>query len=326
MAATPNHHSGVYVSLKDLIRLQHQASGFSFLPRQPVHSLLAGRHSSRLRGRGLDFEELRQYRPGDDIRTMDWKATKRSGEPYVRVYTEERERPVLLIVDQRISMFFGSRRNMKSVTAAEAAALAAWKVVDAGDRVGGVVFNDEETREIRPQRSKKTVMRILQRIVEQNNALSVERDISPSKEMLDRSLEKAVQLAGHDYLICVISDFYGLSDKTLHIVKQLSRHNDVLLLPVYDPLARTLPEDASLVISDGSRQVLLDGSTGRLKKRFPEFLKGRLGSLADGLTRFGVPILPLTTDRPVAAQVRETLGYTPGKQGGSGKVAVRGSR
>lgn len=317
---------GVYTSLQDLIRLQHQATGFSFLPRQPVHSLLSGRHASRLRGRGLDFEELRQYQPGDDIRTMDWKATKRARQPYVRVYTEERERPVLLVVDQRISMFFGSQVNMKSVTAAETAALAAWRVVGAGDKVGAIVFNDREIREIQPRRSKKTVMQILQRIVEQNNELSVNKDIPSNTKMLDQALEKAVHLAGHDYLICVISDFSGLSEKSLHHVKLLVRHNDVMLLPIYDPLAKELPPDSSLVISDGSRQVLLDSRDNRLQKRFPEFLKGRLKTLSDALNKFGVPILPIHTTESVALQVRKTLGYRPGKQQSVGKVAIRGSR
>lgn len=317
---------GVYTSLQDLIRLQHQATGFSFLPRQPVHSLLSGHHASRLRGRGLDFEELRQYQPGDDIRTMDWKATKRARQPYVRVYTEERERPVLLVVDQRISMFFGSQVNMKSVTAAEAAALAAWRVVDAGDKVGAIVFNDHAIREIKPRRSKKTVMQILQRIVEQNNELSVSNGIRSNPENLNLALEKAVHLAGHDYLICVISDFSGLSEKSLHHVKKLVRHNDVMLLPIYDPLAKELPLDSSLVISDGSKQVLLDSRDKRLQKRFPEFLKARLKTLTDALNKFGVPVLPIHTTESVALQVRKTLGYRPGKQQSAGRVAVRGSR
>ena len=321
-----NNTAGVYTTLQDLIKLQYQATGFSFLPKQPVHSLLSGRHSSRLRGRGLDFEELRQYRPGDDIRTMDWKATKRCGEPYVRVFTEERERPVLLVVDQRISMFFGSQINMKSVTAAEAAALAAWRVVDSGDKVGAIIFNDHEVREIKPRRSKKTVMQILQRIVEQNNSLSVSRDIQSNKEMLNQALEKTVHLAGHDYLVCIISDFFGLSDKSLHHVKQLCRHNDVMLSLIYDPLAKKLPENENLVISDGKKQILLDSRESRLKERFPELLQNRLKTLTDNLDKFGVPVLPIDTTEPVALQVRKILGYRPGNQARSGRVAVRGSR
>ena len=111
----------VYVNLHQLVRLQHRATGLSFLPRQPVHSLLSGRHASRIRGRGLNFEEIRAYHAGDDVRTIDWKVTARTRSPHTRVFTEERDRAALLLVDQRIGMFYGTRVNMKSVTAAEAA-------------------------------------------------------------------------------------------------------------------------------------------------------------------------------------------------------------
>jgi len=127
---------GVYVQLDELAKLQHKASGFSFLPKQPIHSVLSGRHASKLRGRGLNFEELRNYLPGDDTRHIDWKVTARTRTPYVRVYTEEKDRTVWLLVDQRVCMFFGSTKRMKSVVAAEVAALSAWRVLSVGDRTG----------------------------------------------------------------------------------------------------------------------------------------------------------------------------------------------
>ena len=126
----------VRVDVAHLRNLAGPAKGLRFLPRQHARSVLNGRHASRLRGRGLNFEELRGYLPGDDVRAIDWKVTARMGEPYVRVYTEERDRPALIVVDQRMSMFFGSRLNMKSVTAAEAATVAAFAILEQGDRVG----------------------------------------------------------------------------------------------------------------------------------------------------------------------------------------------
>jgi len=94
--------AGVYMPLDDLIRLEHRTRGaFSFLPRQPVHSLLSGSHASRMRGRGLNFEELRGYLPGDDVRSIDWTVTARTGKTHVRVSSEERDRPAVLVLDQR---------------------------------------------------------------------------------------------------------------------------------------------------------------------------------------------------------------------------------
>ena len=121
--SNPRHR--IHPTLDDLVRLQFETRDFTLLPRQPVHSLLSGRHASRLRGRGLTFEELRDYRPGDDIRSIDWRATARLRKPHVRVYSEERERPVLLVVDQRMTMFFGSARTTKATAAAEVAAMTA---------------------------------------------------------------------------------------------------------------------------------------------------------------------------------------------------------
>ena len=171
-ASKEKNFSGVRTSLETLVGLKGEARGFSFLPRQPITSLLAGRHSSRLRGRGLDFEELRHYQPGDDIRTMDWRATARLRAPHVRVYTEERERPVLLVVDQRMPMFFGSRRAMKSVVAAEIAALGAWRALSSGDRVGGIVFNDHEITDLVPHRSQARLLRLLHEVVRFNRMLA----------------------------------------------------------------------------------------------------------------------------------------------------------
>src|SRR5499425_2229859 len=142
MADVTQKTPGVYVDLEEMIALEYRGRKVSFLPRQPVHSLFSGRFASRMRGRGLNFEEIRDYRPGDDVRSIDWKVTARLQKPHVRVFNEERDRRSLLVVDQRLSMFFGSKLAMKSVTAAQAAAIAAWRILGVGDRVGAIVFDD----------------------------------------------------------------------------------------------------------------------------------------------------------------------------------------
>jgi uncharacterized protein (DUF58 family) len=167
--------SRIHVSLEHLRDLQGPAKGLSFLPRQPSGSVLNGRHASRIRGRGLNFEEIRDYLPGDDIRSIDWKVTARTGSPHVRVFTEERDRPALIVVDQRMSMFFGSKLNMKSVTAAEAAAIAAFRILESKDRVGGIVFDDEHEIEFTPRRSRRAVHSLLNTIAKLNSGLHADR-------------------------------------------------------------------------------------------------------------------------------------------------------
>ncbi|HET6592881.1 MAG TPA: DUF58 domain-containing protein, partial [Xanthomonadales bacterium] len=212
---------GVYAERDELMRLRYKASGFSFLPRQPIHSVLSGRHASRLRGRGLNFEELRGYLRGDDPRHVDWKVTARTGKPHVRVYTEEKDRTVWLLVDQRMNMFFGSRRRMKSVVAAEAAAVAAWRVLAQGDRVGALVFDDREIRVIEPLRSEQRVTRILDCVIEKNHALNARSGIRPNPEMFNQALRRACELVRHDSLVCLVSDAAGIDRETTRWVTRL---------------------------------------------------------------------------------------------------------
>jgi uncharacterized protein (DUF58 family) len=308
--------AGVYVTVGQLAALRHRARGFSLLPRQPVRSLLAGGHASKLRGRGLDFEEIRKYLPGDDPRTIDWKVTARTRKPHSRVFTEERERPVLLLVDQRVGMFFGSVRLMKSVAAAEAAALGAWRTVAVKDRVGGVVFNDARVEEVRPQRTRSTVMRLLQVIADQNRALRTDADVRPNPGMLNEALRRASRLATHDHLVVLITDAAGADADTRELLTTIARHNDVLVSFVYDPLEADLPAAGNLVVSDGERQMEVDTASASLRAGFRrEFDERRAAARRFLLTR-EVPVLPLRTDADVADQILRALGGRSGTRHG----------
>jgi uncharacterized protein (DUF58 family) len=299
---------GVYADLDDLIRLQFKARGFGFLPRQPVHSVLSGRYASRIRGRGFDFEEIRRYLPGDDVRSIDWKVTARTRKTHTRVFTEERDRPTLLLVDQRIGMFFGTRVRMKSVAAAEAAALAAWRVVDAGDRVGALVFNDSSIVEVRPHRSEASVMRILEAVVEMNHALNVNSDAKSNPDMLNRVLDQAVRLAKHDYLVVVISDFDGVYEETRRHFIHIAAHNDLLGLLVHDPSATEIPAAGDMVVTDGELQVQLRLGSERVRKSVEDMASGRMSQLLGWQREIGVPMLPINTVEDVAEQVRALMG------------------
>lgn len=307
-APAPETGARAFVALDDLLRLKHRAKGFSFLPRQPVHSLLAGRHASRLRGRGLNFEELRHYFEGDDTRSIDWLATARLGSPHVRVYSEERDRPVLLIVDQRSTMFFGSRRAMKSVVAADAAAVAAWRVTSLGDRVGAIVFGDEEMIEIKPQGRDIGVVRVLSEVVRQNQALGHATSPEAAPQQLNEALRRAARMATHDWLVCLISDASGEDDETARLVTQLCAHNDVLAIYVHDPLEGALPDVGPAVFSASTGLVEVDTSSPHLRTGFSDDHAAWRTRLANLSRRRAIPVLPISTDRDVPQQLRELIG------------------
>jgi uncharacterized protein (DUF58 family) len=296
----------ISIALEDLLQLRAEAVGFSLLPRQPVGSLLAGRHHSRLRGRGLSFEELRRYVAGDDIRTIDWRATARLRQPYVRVYNEERERPVLLVVDQRTPMFFGSQRAMKSVVAAELAALGAWRALSSGDRIGGIVFNDSEVVDLRPQRSQNHVLRLLHEVVRLNRLLPTS-SVTSGPVSLNTALEAARRRAVHDYLVVLISDLDGADGETQRLATQIAAHNDMLVLAIYDPLGAQLLAFPGMVADDRGERITLPHQhsfAANFQRAFSELVQ----LWRSHFRALRVPVLPITTHESVAEQIRGLFG------------------
>lgn len=303
-----NSNTGIYISLEELVKLEYVADGFSFLPKQPIHSVLSGRHASRLRGRGLNFEELRGYLPGDDIRHIDWKVTARTQKPYVRVYTEEKERPVLIICDQRISMFFGTRVEMKSVTAAKLAGLSAWRILKSDDRIGGIVFNDSDIIEVKPQRSRANAHQYFKTISELNSKLNVNSKIKPNPEMLNKVFEQISRIAKHDYLIIIISDFHGLNESSKKHLISLAEHNDVLSFLVYDTAAINLPEDGKFVFSENEMQIEVNFENRKTHSPISDFTSGRLYYVDTKLKEIGIPIIRINNADDIGKQLRTHFG------------------
>ena len=296
----------VAASLKHLRSLEFKARDFSFLPHQPASSILSGQHASRLRGRGLNFEELRHYRPGDDIRTMDWKVTNRTGKPHVRVYTEERERRVYLMVDQRISMYFGSQEAMKSAVAAEIAALSAWRVLGEGDRIGALIFDDEHCHHYTPRRSRDGVINILKRLESANAALTV--GCQANAGQLNIAFDALLRHVTHDALVIYIGDGFGWDEVSDEMLKRISLHNDVIAVNVFDPAERDLPELNELVVSDGEMQIVVSGTRQELQERFEESYLKHVQHMREALQRFGLPLIEIDTVGDSLKQLQRAMG------------------
>jgi len=245
----------IFVSLNDLLKMEHLSKGFSFLAsKQKVRSLLGGKHASKLRGRGLDFEEVRHYVPGDDIRNIDWKVTARTQKTHSRVYSEEKEKPTLIVVDQSKSMFFGSQKKTKSVVAAELAALTAFKVLKEGDRVGGIVFADNGIDIVYPKRDRKNILRFLEKIVTRNRELIDSKPIEFDKALAE-TLAKVKNIVTHDFLVVIISDFQRYRPELIKFITRISRHNDVILAKVYVPMEKSIPKKKSDGKIDSKKEI-----------------------------------------------------------------------
>jgi uncharacterized protein (DUF58 family) len=301
--------SGVVAQLSTLVALRDAARDVDLLPRQPSRSLLAGRRASKLRGRGMDFEELRAYVPGDDVRRMDWRVTARLGRPYVRSYREERDRPLLLLVDQRSGMFFGSRAKMKSVVAAELAALVAWRALKSGDRVGALLFGEQQSWAFRPARSEAQVHRICEGLVQSTHAL-LTSDVARADAFAE-ALRAAGRLAGHDALLVLISDFRGLGDEDVVLLRRTRAHNDLLLAWITDPLEQSLPDLGTLPVSDGQQRVSLPTGDAGFRRAFAAEFENERARFEDFVRRSGGVGFELSSTEEPAERLREVLGRRP---------------
>lgn len=228
----PAFSDGINLSLDEL--LAYKRSSALWLPPAPsIWSNQAGAYQSRRLGRGMDFSEVRQYQAGDDIRNIDWRVTARTGKPHTKLFSEEKERPVILYIDLSKSMFFGSTLMLKSVQAAHMAALIGWLSLAKKDRVGGVIDTGQTLIEIKPQNSQKALLALLNTLVNvhaneqrQYDAITRFADVIST---LDRLAPKGSELV-------LISDFTRLSSQDFKNATQLGKHNIIRLVQIYDSL------------------------------------------------------------------------------------------
>lgn len=240
----------VAVSLKSLVDLA-QTAGSLKLHRWSIRFRQTGGYVPRSKGRGMEFDEARLYQPGDDIRSIDWRVTARTGKTHTKLFREERERPVFIAVDKRMAMQFATRGVFKSVQAAKLAGLLAWTAQQHGDRIGGQVFSDSTCMEMKPQHGRHAVLRFFHSLVQTGEGHPVEFNF-------ELGLARLSQHARPGSLIYIISDFRGLESNAEHHLRRLAQHNDVVLIQVYDPLESSLPSGGYFRLTDSRRDVVID--------------------------------------------------------------------
>jgi uncharacterized protein (DUF58 family) len=264
-AVMDNNEGIIYTSQSSLIGLQSDASLLKLKPSR-LRSNMSGQYLSRFKGRGMEFDESRPYQPGDDIRNMDWRVTARTSKAHSKVFREERERPVLLWVDFRPSMFFATRVCFKSVLAAKLAALLAWKVTQMGDRLGGLLFSASRHLELRPGRGKKGVLRLIKHLAEFSQTLPGSGPDATQDE--NHALNRLAQVTRPGSLIYLISDFRYLSAQLESTLSRLTSHNEVVLIHIHDPLETALPDSGYYRVTDGEAEAVINASDDKVKQGY----------------------------------------------------------
>ncbi len=303
--ATPSPEAGIRLSLAQLIDMRHRVREVPLFSTPHRRSPLVGLHHSKLRGRGVDFDQVRIYQAGDDVRTIDWRVTARTQEPHTKLFHEERERPIYILVEQSPRLFFGSGLAFKSVLAAQAASLVGWAALSHNDRVGGLVFGCGEQHEVKPRRSKQSLLQLLDRLARANANLNTDQNCDA--DAFGMALRRAREVLRPGSLAVIVCDERTLSDAAEQQLTLLARHVDLLLIPVFDPLDHALPAAGLLRFAQSGARLELDSHDAAIRQAYRsqgEARTARWRRLAD---RLRLPLMPLDTQRELIEQLREHL-------------------
>lgn len=292
------------VSVRQLRDLHRQALELDRLAGGAVDSLFPGAWRSRFRGRGIEFDEVRPYQWGDDYRTVDWKVTARTGEMHTKLFQEERERTLWLVLGAGPSMQFGTRNCFKWVRAAETAALFAWLAREQGDRVGAVVHGDARRCHVLPSAGGEVGLSRLFGLLAGVHSREVEEPGT-----LNDALRHLRRLARPGSLMLLVGDFQALDGEVDRHLAHLARHGELAAVRIFDPLEQELPASGSYPVTDSSGECagVLDTSSAALRRQWAARFDAQQQQLARAFGRVQARALLLGTGRSLLEQLREQL-------------------
>lgn len=290
--------------LDELLELRHQTHTLGMASHHLVNSAFIGLYASIFRGQGLNFDEVREYREGDDIRNMDWKVTARTSKPHLKLYQEERERSVVLCVDHGPHMYFGTRSNFKSVQAARAAALLGWAANSRQDRVGGLLFGDADQglQHFQPTKDRRALWRLLSELANPS------RRALRGLDCLEMVLQRAERGTGTGALIFVIADFNRPSPGLEGALGQLRQRHSVVLIALDDPADEQLPAMGHVLFRDANGELIeIDTDDTRGRQAYSDQWQERRARLIQLANRLGIMLIALNTQDDVRRTLMQGL-------------------
>jgi uncharacterized protein (DUF58 family) len=301
----------LHPQLDDLLELRHQARTLGVAAHHLVNSTFTGLYASVFRGTGLDFDEVREYREGDDIRSMDWLVTARTNIPHIKIFREERQRSVILCIDMGPHMNFGTRGTFKSIQAARTAALIGWAASKQHDRVGGVLFGNPATglRYFRATPGRRGLWRLLRALTQ-----PIEQGDTDESQLM-AALQHLDSGTGTGSLIFVIAPINNVTAGFERILGSLKQRHDVVLLPVDDPADRDLPSMGPVIFSNAAGELLevdTDSEAGR--EAFRLDWEQRREELQQLSFRLKLGLIPVSTHEDVHKSLVAGLRHYAGRR------------
>ncbi len=286
-------NSATWATLNDLIAMNRHAGAISLTHSRSAQAQVAGHHLSRFRGRGMDYQESRAYQSGDDVRRMDWRVTARTGKPHIKLYQEERERPVVLFLDLNPGMYFGSRGVLKSVAAAHAAALIAWATVKRGDRVGAMLFNGGFC-DLQPRGGDFGALTLIRQVIDHTEPRAGITALT-HVDGLNKALARLRRVIRPGSLVVLIGDFYGIDDESGKNLQRLRQHSEVLAIQIVDPLEEEPPPAARYLVAAGGSQGVLDTRSASANQAYRDYFSSHHRAVSAMMRRHAIPLIRLST-------------------------------
>jgi len=299
------------ISQSSLIGLNRDARQLP-LRSNTIRAQSNGQYLSAFKGRGMEFDESRPYQPGDDIRAMDWRVTARTGKAHSKVFREERERPVLLWVDYRQPMHFGTQQHFKSVLAAKIGALLAWSAAHHGDRLGGLIFSETAHTELRPSRGKSASLHFIKQLA-QHSAWQQGDDVESKAHSASDALGRLQQVSKPGSLIFLISDFRNMDELAWQRLSQLGRNADIVLIALHDPLEEQLPPAGIYKISNGDTELNLNTYNKQQRNEYQQRYLAQQKELQNQCRKLSMHFISISTQDDYLAELQKGLGLFPTK-------------
>jgi len=302
--------------MTDVKELMAKVGKIRILTNKLIDDQLAGDYHSTFKGQGVEFDEVRPYTPGDDVRTIDWNVTAKTGLPYIKRFSEERELTILFLVDVSGSQGYGSVRRSKMELAAEVTALLALTAIRNQDKIGLVLFSDRIVKYIPPRKGRDSVMRLVREVLAAEDAATGGTDIAAALRFLNGvQKRRAVVFLVSDFLASRESCLVSREDKVAdlesrtalsRLLRTTARHHDMVCVPVGDPAERELPDVGLVELQDPEtgELVLVDTSSASVRRRFAAAAAEENEALRRFFLKTGIDTLPIDTSRPYIDEVR----------------------
>ncbi|WP_412971251.1 DUF58 domain-containing protein [Glaciecola sp. MF2-115] len=299
--------NGVDIALPELLSYRSLAHLLNLSPSRDIAGALSGGDRSKIKGRGMEFDEARHYQPGDDIRSIDWRVTARTGKTHTKVFREERDRPVFVFTDFTQSMYFGTAYLCKSVQAAHLSALITWNAIQRGDKVGGLIFNNQKDVELKPKAQAKSALALMQAMVDMHQPQFEALEIDAQAIFL-KAVQQLQHIAKPGALVYLLSDFNGLNDASLAVISNIARHCEVKAILVNDPMEIALPSSSvqqTLTITNGFERQQVNLGESASNKEYQSQQASHFRTIKQAFAKYAIGLRTVSSALPIEQQLNQ---------------------